>query len=45
MTRVHSPSRVIHPGGQTRADSPGRHDHDSEQGPEERHPPAHGRDR
>ena len=32
-------------GGQTRADPPGRNDHDSGQGEEDRHPPADGRDR
>ena len=32
-------------GGQTRADPPGRNDHDAGQGAEGRHPPANGRDR
>src|SRR5437763_1340092 len=32
-------------GGQTRADPPGRNDHDAGQGAEDRHPPADGRDR
>ena len=42
QTRVLSPSHGRFTMASTRADSPGSNDHDSGQGQEDRHPPAHG---
>src|SRR5215472_8414998 len=44
-SRASSSGQVTYLGGQTRAPPPGTDDHDQEQGPEDRHPSAHGGDR